>query len=63
MSAPTDISADTLDVLKTESTVFSGNVELTHGDQLLQTDKITYAHETEQFVTEGQVRYQDAASA
>jgi LPS-assembly protein len=59
MASPTDVSADSLDVLKTESTVFSGNVEMARGDQWLKTDKITYGHETEQFVTEGQVRYQD----
>lgn len=58
-SAPTDISADTLDVKKTESTVFSGNVELTRADQWLHTEKVTFSHESEQFVTEGQVRYQD----
>lgn len=59
VSAPTDISADVLDVKRTESTVFSGNVEMVHGDQWLNTDKVTFTHETEQFVTEGQVRYQD----
>ena len=59
VAAPTDISADVLDVKRTESTVFSGNVEMVHADQWLNTDKVTFTHETEQFVTEGQVRYQD----
>ena len=59
LAAPTDISADDLDVQKSESTIFSGNVELTHADQWMNTDKVTYTHDTEQFVTEGQVRYQD----
>jgi LPS-assembly protein len=58
-AAPTDITADLLDVQKSESTVFTGNVELIHADQWLGTDKVTYGHETERFVTEGQVRYQD----
>ena len=59
LAAPTDISADDLDVQKSESTIFSGNVELTHGDQWMNTDKVTYTHDAEQFVTQGQVRYQD----
>ena len=58
-TAATDISADALDVQKKELTVFSGNVELVHADQWLNTDKVTYTHESEQFVTAGQVRYQD----
>jgi LPS-assembly protein len=57
--APTDISADTLDVKKTEQTVFSGDVELQRSDQILHTDKLTYRHEEETFATEGEVQYQD----
>jgi LPS-assembly protein len=57
--AVTDISADTLDVKKAESTTFSGNVELVRSDQVLHTDKLTYLHEPETFSTEGDVRYQD----
>ncbi len=59
LAAPTDFSADDLDVQKSESTIFSGNVELTHADQWMTTDKVTYTHDTGQFVTQGQVRYQD----
>jgi LPS-assembly protein len=58
-NAPTDITADTLDVKKTEQTVFAGGVELVRSDQMLQTDKLTYRHEEETFSTEGEVRYQD----
>ncbi len=58
-SAPTDVAANTLDVKKSEQTIFSGDVKLTHADQWLNTDKVTYQHESEQFVTEGPVRYQD----
>jgi LPS-assembly protein len=57
--APTDITADTLNVKKTEETVFAGGVELVRSDQVLQTDKLTYRHEEETFSTEGEVRYQD----
>jgi len=57
--AATDITADTLNVKKTESTTFEGDVQLVRSDQILQTDKLTYLHEPETFSTEGQVRYQD----
>ena len=61
VSAPTDVDADLLDVKKNDVTVFSGNVQLVHADQWLHTDKVTFSHATQQFVTEGQVRYQDRA--
>jgi len=56
---PTDISADSLDVKKSDVTVFSGKVELRRADQWLASDKLTYFHNTETFNTEGPVRYQD----
>lgn len=59
LQAPTDIAADDLDVLKAESTVFSGNVVLTHADQWMATDRLTYLHSEERFSTEGEARYQD----
>ena len=58
---PTDIAADSLDVKKTDVTVFEGKVELRRADQWLATDKLTYLHNTETFNTEGPVRYQDKA--
>lgn len=58
-SAITDISADALDVKDRKVTVFSGDVELVHADQWMSTDKVTFDHDSEQFVTGGQVRYQD----
>jgi LPS-assembly protein len=59
LTAPTDVTADLLDVKKNDQTIFSGNVEMTHADQWVNTDKVTFNHESEQFVTEGQVKYQD----
>ena len=38
-----DISADVLDVKKTESTVFSGDVELTRADQWLHVESVSPA--------------------
>jgi len=60
-SAPTDIDADALDVKDKERTIFSGDVQLVHGDQYMRTDKISFTHESEEFQTEGPVRYQDKA--
>lgn len=56
---PTDISALNLDVSGQKVTVFSGDVELVRGEQWLGTDKLTFSHDTERFVTEGQVKFQD----
>jgi LPS-assembly protein len=55
----TDIQADDLNLEKEKVTVFEGNVVLQRSDQWMNTDKLTYTHENEQFVTEGPVRYQD----
>lgn len=54
-----DVSADTMNLKEADKTVFEGNVRLVRLDQWLATDKISYDHKTEQFVTEGPVRYQD----
>ncbi|HMB56145.1 MAG TPA: LPS assembly protein LptD [Arenimonas sp.] len=59
IGTPSDIVGDALDLKKDDVTVFSGNVVLTHADQWLHTDKITYTHPTEQFVSDGPVQYQD----
>ena len=56
---PTDIDAESLDVSEKNVTVLTGNVELRHGEQWLGTDKVTYRHDAETFVTEGPVRFQD----
>ena len=55
----TDIQADSMNLEKEKVTVFEGNVLLQRSDQWMNTDKLTYTHETEQFITEGPVRYQD----
>ena len=55
----TDIQADKMNLEKEKTTVFEGNVVLKRSDQWMNADKLTYAHDNEQFVTEGPVRYQD----
>lgn len=57
--SPTDVNSDSMDVLKAEQTTFSGNVELSHADQWMAADKLTFMHDSERYATEGPVRYQD----
>lgn len=59
VSAPTDVRARHLDVSEQSRTVLTGDVELERGDQWLGTDQLTVEHESEDFRTEGPVRYQD----
>ncbi len=56
---PTDISAENIDVSGQDTTVLTGKVELQRGEQWLGTDKLTYRHDSRNFVTDGPVRYQD----
>ncbi len=56
---PTDIEGDSLGGVKDKSIEYQGNVALTRGDQFIGTDKLTYNEETETYVAEGNVRYQD----
>jgi LPS-assembly protein len=55
----TDIQAENMNLEKEKVTVFEGNVILQRSDQWMNTDKLTYTHDDERFVTEGPVRYQD----
>lgn len=57
---PTDIEGDRLGGVKDQSVEYQGNVALTRGDQFLGTDKLTYNEDTETYVAEGNVRYQDS---
>lgn len=56
---PTDIEGDRLGGVKDQSVEYQGNVALTRGDQFLGTDKLTYNEDSETYVAEGNVRYQD----
>ncbi|MGH8051947.1 MAG: LPS assembly protein LptD [Arenimonas sp.] len=55
----TDIQANDMNLEKEKVTVFQGNVVLQRSDQWMNTDKLTYTHDNEQFVTDGPVKYQD----
>lgn len=58
---PTDIVGDAIAGVVSDSTVIQGNVQLTRGDQFLGTDKLIYNNETDRYVAEGHVRYQDSS--
>lgn len=57
---PTFIVADELDIQKLDESVFEGNVELERGVEWMSTDKIRYNHQTENYQTEGVVKFQNA---
>lgn len=57
--SPTDVGADAMNLKEAEQTVFEGDVQLTRLDQWLATDRLTYDHRSERFITDGPVRYQD----
>ncbi|HWI24764.1 MAG TPA: LPS assembly protein LptD, partial [Lysobacter sp.] len=57
---PTDIAGDVLSGTDVKPE-FSGNVALKRGDQFLGADKLTYDSEKEQYVAEGNIRYQDSS--
>jgi LPS-assembly protein len=58
-STETEIQSNDMNLEKEKETVFEGDVILQRADQWMNTDKLTYTHENEQFVTEGPVKYQD----
>ena len=56
---PAYIYADAFNVQKQDESVFEGHVELQRGREWMATDKLHYNHNTEQYRTEGQVRFQN----
>lgn len=56
---PIFIFADEFNIQKTDESVFEGNVELERGEEWLNTDKLRYNHQTEQYQTEGIVKFQN----
>lgn len=57
---PMNISAENVDAPGGEPARFSGDVELTHGDQRLMTDALIYDRETGEVVLPGWLHYSDA---
>ena len=56
---PTFIFAEEFNILKTDESVFEGNVELERGEEWLNTEKLRYNHQTEQYQTDGVVKFQN----
>ncbi len=57
---PTDINGDSVEGVNGETVNVQGKVTLKRGDQFLGTDKLTYDQQTEQYVADGNVRFQDS---
>jgi LPS-assembly protein len=56
----TIIFADEFNIHKADESVFEGNVELERGEEWLSTEKLRYNHQSEQYQTEGTVKFQNA---
>ena len=57
---PTDIEGDEAEGVEGSVMNLQGNVALRRGDQFLGADRLRYDSETERYVAEGSIRYQDA---
>lgn len=57
----TDVAGDSTEGVIGETVNFKGNVTLTRGDQFLHADNLSFDQQTEQYVAEGNVQYQDSS--
>lgn len=60
-SQPTDIEGDEAEGVDGEVLNVQGNVALKRGDQFLGADKLRYDSQSERYVAEGNIRYQDSS--
>ncbi len=60
-NAPADLTSDSVDLSKIDTSVFTGNVETRHADQWMFADRITYQHDQNTWQAVGSVKYQDNA--
>jgi LPS-assembly protein len=60
-SQNTDVAGDSVEGVTGETVNFQGNVTLKRGDQFLHADNLSFDQETEQYVAEGNVQYQDSS--
>jgi LPS-assembly protein len=58
---PTDVKSEGAQGVSGETVTFQGNVSLKRGDQFLGADNLSYNQQTDQYVAEGNVRYQDSS--
>lgn len=59
-SQNTDVAGDSVEGISGETINFQGNVTLRRGDQYLHADNLRFDQQTDQYVADGNVRYQDA---
>ena len=57
----TNIAGDSVQGISGETVNVQGNVTLKRGDQFLHADHLTFDQQTEQYVAEGNVQYQDSS--
>src|SRR5690606_8381778 len=55
-----DVAGDSVEGISGETINFQGNVTLRRGDQFLHADSLRFDQQTETYVADGNVRYQDA---
>ncbi|HZW17485.1 MAG TPA: LptA/OstA family protein, partial [Luteimonas sp.] len=58
-SQNTDVAGDSVEGISGETINFQGNVTLQRGDQYLHADNLRFDQQTDQYVADGNVRYQD----
>src|SRR5690606_8339954 len=59
-SQNTDVAGDSVEGVTGATINFQGNVTLRRGDQFLHADNLRFDQQTETYVADGNVRYQDA---
>ena len=59
-SQDTDVACDSTEGVMGETVNCKGNVTLKRGDQFLHADNLTFDQQTEQYVADGNVQYQDS---
>ena len=60
-ASPADVQSDSADLSKTNTSVFTGNVEVRRADQWMFADRMAYEHDTDTWQAVGSVKYQDSS--
>ena len=61
LTGPADVQSDSADLSKSDTSVFSGNVEVRRADQWMFADRMAYEHATDTWQAIGSVKYQDSS--
>ncbi|MEO8743029.1 MAG: LPS assembly protein LptD, partial [Lysobacteraceae bacterium] len=60
-TSPADVQSDSADLSKSNTSVFTGNVEVRRADQWMFADRMAYEHDTDTWQAVGSVKYQDSS--